>query len=550
MNKTENIPLSAYTNKVSEGTITCGEATMRLLAKYGVDMVFGIPGVHTLDFCRELRESPIRHIQVRNEQGAGFMADGYARVGGRPGVALVISGPGVTNALTAIGQSWADSIPVLLLSSETDSRKHGKGWGALHEIPDQRAVTAPLTALSARANTAEDVPELLAQAFGIFCSQRPRPVHISIPIDILAQPVSGEWETRTLPQRAQPSADDIKAAATLLRTAKRPLMMVGGGAVDASAPIRELAELLQAPVVCSTAGKGIVPDDHPLCLNASTVRPEVQSFLSTTDVILAVGTELAETDSFVENLDLPGNIIRIDLDSRKLNDQYPCTIGIAADAAVSMNALLAEGDYSLKRNEKEIYSELGAIRQNIIDNLTDSEKQHMKLLNALAGEMPDNTFYCGDICQLVYTGAFCMVVRNPRSWSYPAGYCALGCGLPNAIGAKFAEPARPVVCLSGDGGFMFTVQELIVASEEKLGIPIIIWENGGLKQIQDNMNSVSIPFVGVEGCNPDFVRLAEAMHCDGVIADSLEHVTETVLSGFSKDRPTLIIVREGEKWLT
>ncbi len=541
--------MTSKTKKQHDKTITCGEATIRLLTKYGVDTVFGIPGVHTLDYCRELRDGPIRHIQVRNEQGAGFMADGYARGARRPGVALVISGPGVTNALTAIGQSWADSIPVLLLSSETDSSTHGKGWGALHEIPDQRAVTAQLTALSTRAKSPEDVPELIGQAFGVFSSQRPRPVHISIPIDVLAQPVSEDWMAMKLPKRAQPASDDIKAAANLLRSAKRPLLMVGGGAVDASAPVRELVELLQAPVVCSTAGKGIVPDNHPLSLSASTVRPEVQSFISTADVILAVGTELAETDSFVERLDFRGDIIRIDLDPRKLNDQYPSTIGIVADANASIQDLLAEGGYKSKRQEKEIFSELEKIRQKIIENLTVSEKQHMRLLRALADQMPDNTFYAGDICQLVYTGAFGMNVSSPGCWSYPAGYCALGCGLPNAIGAKLAQPDRPVVCLTGDGGFMFTVQELIVASEEKLGIPIIIWENGGLKQIQDDMNSRSIPLVGVEGGNPDFVRLSQSMGCDGIIAESLDHATETVLSGFNKDRPTLIIIREGEKWL-
>ena len=541
--------MTTKTKKRQGRTLTCGEATMRLLSKYGVDTVFGIPGVHTLDFCRGLRDGPIRHIQVRNEQGAGFMADGYARGARRPGVALVISGPGVTNALTGIGQSWADSIPVLLLSSETDSSTHGKGWGALHEIPDQRSVTAQLTALSARAKSQEDVPELIGQAFSVFSSQRPRPVHISIPIDVLAQPVSEDWLPMKLPKRAQSNSDDIKAAANLLRSANRPLVMVGGGAVEASVPIRNLVDKLQAPVVCSTAGKGIVPDGHPLSLNASTVRSEVQSFISTADVILAVGTELAETDSFVESLDIRGEIIRIDLDPRKLNDQYPSTIGIVADANESIKALLEEGGYKSKRQENKIYKELEKIRQKIKENLTLSEKQHMRLLGSLKEQMPEDTFYAGDICQFVYTGAFGMDVSSPGCWSYPAGYCALGCGLPNAIGAKISQPDRHVVCLTGDGGFMFTVQELIVASEEKLGIPIIIWENGGLKQIQDDMNSRKIPLVGVEGGNPDFIRLSESMGCDGIIAESLDHVSETVLSGFSKDRPTIIIIREGEKWL-
>ena len=186
-------------------SMNCGAATMGLLAQYGIDTVFGIPGVHTLDFCSGLGEdSSIQHIQVRNEQGAGFMAEGYARATGKPAVALVISGPGVTNAATAIGQSWADSLPVLLLSAEPASHTLGKGWGVLHEITEQKAVTAPLTALSATAHRPEDVPELLAQAFSIFSSTRPRPVHISIPTDVQAATTDGDWTAVELPARPHP----------------------------------------------------------------------------------------------------------------------------------------------------------------------------------------------------------------------------------------------------------------------------------------------------------------------------------------------------------
>ena len=548
--KTERIhPSINLPNNLPEGSISCGEATMRLLAKYGVDTVFGIPGIHTLDFCRGLKEGPVRHVQARNEQGAGFMADGYARISDRPGVALVISGPGVTNALTAIGQSWADSMPVLLLSSETDSRTHGKGWGALHEIPDQQAVTAPLTALSMRAHSPEDVPEMIAQAFAVFKRGRPRPVHLSIPIDVLALPVQEEWQAVEIPGRPMPRIDDVKAAAQLLRNAKRPIIMTGGGAVEASAPLRKLLEMLNAPVVSSTAGKGVIPDDHPLSLNASTVRPEVQEYLSGADVILAVGTELAETDSFVDRLDFRGSIIRIDLDPRKINDQYPAALGIVADAAEAVEMLLKEGGFQANRELDEVKQELQSLREQIEQNLTDSERRHMKLLKTLESALPDNTFYAGDICQLVYTGAFGIRMKHPRSWSYPAGFCTLGCGLPNAIGASLADPERPVVCLAGDGGFMFTVQELMVASEEKLGLPIVIWENGGLKQIQDDMHARSIPLVGVEGLNPDFVKLAEAMGCDGVEAQSVDHAADSVLKGFSKNRPTLIVVHEQAPWL-
>lgn len=538
------------TTGTSVDSVTCGEATMRLLARYGVDTVFGIPGVHTLDFCRGLLDSPIHHVQARNEQGAGFMADGYARVTGRPGVALVISGPGVTNALTAIGQSWADSIPVLLVSSETDTSTHGKGWGALHEIPDQRAVTAPLTALSMRALHPADVPDLLAQAFAVFESSRPRPVHLSIPIDVLAMAVTETWEPRAAPGRPRADSNDVQAAAKLLRSATRPLLMVGGGAAGAAEPIRRLVEELNMPVAASSAGKGVVPDDHPLSLNASTSKPEVQQYLSEADVVLAVGTELAETDTFVDALDLTANLIRVDLDPRKINDQYPAAVGIVADAASTMQQLVDLGGYSdLARDRSEVEAELMAVRRAVGSNMTDNERRHHRLLAALSAGLPENTIYLGDICQLVYTGGFAMVSREPRRWSYPAGYCTLGCGLPNAIGASFALPDVPIVCLAGDGGFMFTVQELIVAAEEGLGIPVIIWDNGGLNQIRDEMSSRSIAFVGVDGISPDFLMLAEALRCDGVEATSLEHVVAEVNRGFEKDRPTVIVVNQDAAWL-
>ena len=530
--------------------LTCGEATMRLLARYGVDTVFGIPGVHTLDFCHGLKDGPIRHIQTRNEQGAGFMADGYARLSGRPGVALVISGPGVTNALTAVGQSWADSIPMLLLSSETDSRTHGKGWGALHEIPDQRAVTSPITAYSMRAYAPEDVPQMLAKAFTLFKTSRPRPVHLSIPINVLAMPVHEEWLPVSIPKISLPRKSQILEAVKILKKATRPLIMVGGGAVNASESLRILVDQLNAPVVSSTAGKGIVPDNHSLSLNASTVRHEVQAYLSQADVILAVGTELAETDSFIDLLDLKGILIRIDLDPKKINDQYPASLGIIADSGDALEMILTEGQrFQASRIRNEVELELQQVRNQIQNNLTASERKHIKLLEVLESSLPENTFYAGDICQLVYTGAFGIHMNSPRSWSYPAGYCTLGCGLPNAIGAKMASPKRPVVCLAGDGGFMFTVQELMVASELNLGLPILLWENGGLKQIQDDMRARSIPLVGVEGPNPNFLKLAEAMHCEAFEAQNLNHAVRCVKQGLEKKHPTLILIRENSTWL-
>ena len=195
---------------------TCGEALMHLLEDYGVTTVFGIPGEHTLELYRGIEGSKVRHVTPRNEQGAGFMADGYARASGCPGVCTIISGPGVTNAATPIAQAYADSIPMLIISSANDSPSLGKGWGRLHETTDLCAITAPITAFSAMVHDPSEVPELIAQAFTVFGSRRPRPVHIAIPIDVMEMPANGDWNISSIPERPVPGQAAINAAADLL----------------------------------------------------------------------------------------------------------------------------------------------------------------------------------------------------------------------------------------------------------------------------------------------------------------------------------------------
>ncbi|MDG2354398.1 MAG: 5-guanidino-2-oxopentanoate decarboxylase [Paracoccaceae bacterium] len=535
--------------------MTCGEATIKLLSNYGVRIVFGIPGVHTLDMCRGLTDvkktGSMRHVQARNEQGAGFMAEGWARATGEVGVALVISGPGVTNACTALGQAYADSLPLLLISAEPDSKTIGKGWGVLHEITEQKKVTEPLTAFSATARHPADIPELFARAFSIFTSQRPRPVHISIPLDVQAEVVREDWKPLSFAKPLRAGKEQIINAANLLKLSNKPIIMIGGGAVNAGKDLLPLAEILGAVVISSTAGKGIIPDSHPLHLSGSTVRSEVQGYIRDADMILAVGTELAETDSFVERLLFKGDIIRIDIDPSKINDFYPAKMGIIGDASLAIKGLVEE----LKKHDgttrfNSACAEVVKIRASIKKNLTSTERKHQKVLDILQEHVPANTIFSGDACQLVYTGAFGFNVAGPRQWFYPAGFCALGNAVPNGIGAKLAKPDKPVVVLVGDGGFMFTMPEIITAAELRLPLPIIIWENGGLKQIQDDMDNSNIKRVGVEGINPDFETLAKACHCKAIYADSDKAFVRAISEGLKVDCPTLILIKENDPWLT
>ena len=422
----------------------------------------------------------------------------------------------------------------------------GKGWGVLHEVTDLNAVTRPLTALSRCAHRPEDVPELLAQAFSLFASGRPRPVHISVPIDVLETHVEGDWQPVALPGPPAPDPEQIARAAGLLRSARRPVILTGGGA--AGADVTAIAERLGAVVIASNAGKGVVRDDHALSLGAATVRPEVQDYLAGADAVLAIGTELSETDSFVPRMEFSGPIIRVDLDARKMNDLYPASVSIIADAAPAiaelMNALSkgapAEGGAGT----------VAGLRGRIADGLSSSEAQHMRVLRVLREALPLEAMVMGDACQLVYSGAFQFPVSMPRRWHYAAGYCALGYAFPNAIGAKIANPDVPVVAIAGDGGAMFTIQELVTAAELKQPIPYIIWENGGLKQIQDDMRAGNVPRVGVDGINPDFLGLARAMHCLAVEPDSADGFANAIIEAQSVERPTLILLHENSEWLT
>ena len=530
--------------------ISCGEALIRLLMDYDVDTVFGIPGVHTLDLYRGIANSNVQHVQARNEQGAGFMADGYARASGKPGVCTLITGPGVTNATTPMGQAFADSIPVLVISSDNPTNTLGKGWGCLHEITSQQAVTKPLTALSATALAPDDVPELVGQAFSIFASSRPRPVHISIPIDVLAMPATGDWTTRVVPHRGAPDPRAIEAAAELLCAAENSLIMLGGGAVEVRrTSLVALAETLGAGIVPSNAGKGIVPDTHPLNLGTSMVKTPTQAFVAECDVVLALGTELSETDSYIERLPLNGKLIRIDIDAAKINDLYPAEIGIVADASQSLEALLTAVKAIGATPSKDATMRVAAVRRQCQSAQTALERKHQLLCAAIRAALPEDAVIIADMTQLAYSGSLVMPVDRPRTWLHAAGFCTLGCALPMAIGAKVSMPDRAVIALAGDGGFMFTLGELAAAVELRQALPIVLWNNDGYGQIRDRMLQRDIPHTGVNSTNPDFQLLAKAFGCEGVRPGSLDEVTDSVANALKAPCPTLIEVHQDAPWL-
>lgn len=525
---------------------TCGEFLVRQLAAWGVDTVFGIPGVHTVELYRGLPDSGIRHVTPRHEQGAGFMADGYARASGRPGVCFVISGPGLTNILTAMAQAYADSVPMLVISSVNERARLGHGAGYLHELPGQRNLTAGVTAFSHTLLDVDGLPAVLARAFAVFEGERPRPVHLELPLDIITAAADHlALAPRPVLARPEPAAALLDRAAARLSSAERPLLLIGGGCQGAAAEVQALAAALDAPTATTINAKGLLPPGHPLALGSNQALPPVRELAREADVILAVGTELGETDYdvvFDGGFRIEGDLIRIDLDPRMLVANQQPWLGLVGDAQAALRGLLAR----LPGRQLDPTG-LGARRTAAAQLALAAEfagwAHFRQLFNALHAALPEAR-YVGDSTQTVYAGNHLVELDGPRRWfNASTGYGTLGYGLPAALGARLAEPTRPVVCLVGDGGLLFTLSELASAVEAGIGIVVLLWNNQGYGEIRRYMERRDITPLGVDLLTPDFLALARAFGCTAERARDLDHLQD-LLATAPGDRPLLIEIRE------
>ncbi|MCA0024863.1 MULTISPECIES: 5-guanidino-2-oxopentanoate decarboxylase [unclassified Mesorhizobium] len=489
---------------------TIGEALISLLEAHGVDTVFGIPGVHTVELYRGLARSRIRHVTPRHEQGAGFMADGYARAGGRPGVAFVITGPGLTNTITAMAQARADSVPMLVISGVNATPTLGKGLGFLHELPDQRGMMEKVALFSQRITEAGELPGALARAFALFSSSRPGPVHIEIPTDVMVKPADGI--AAVLSNAAPPAAGAtaIAAAASLCAAARHPLILAGGGAKRAEDALRRLAERLGAPVVETTNARGLL-HRHPLCVPASPSLKAIRALMGEADLVIAAGTEFGPTDydgygdgGFV----LPANLIRIDIGADQLA-RRPATVAIQADCAEAIEALLAAlGSVDAGRQDGK--NRAAAARKAARAELTPVHAAQVHAVEAIRDALP-GAIIVGDSTQPVYAANLYYDHDRPGGWFNAAtGFGALGYGPPAAVGAALAMPDAPIVCLTGDGGFQFTLPELGAALDAAASVIFVVWNNRGYREIETSMLDVGVEPVGVSPAPPDFCKLAEA----------------------------------------
>jgi 5-guanidino-2-oxopentanoate decarboxylase len=535
---------------MSDESWSVGRYIVALLAANGIDTVFGIPGVHNLEFYRGLAATGLRHILVRHEQNAGFAADGFARASGRPAAAFVISGPGLTNILTAAAQANSDSVPMLILASTPVEASLAKGWGVLHELDDQRALAAGVVGTARSARSAQDARDHLREAFASFQLGRQRPAYLEVPLDLLGEPTS------LRPERfahggggPQPAPAVIERAIGSLAGAQRPMIVAGGGARAAGVQLRELVEALDGYLVTTVAGKGLLPERHPANLGASLQFRTTQELVSRADVVLAVGTELSETDFYSgSRLEMTGRLIRIDMDATKLADHYAADVGIWGDAVASLDALV-QALSGPDRAQRRWRSELGPAsthRARIEEQFNAVSRACARLLEAVRAAIPDDAAVFSDMTQVAYLGNYAFTAERPGTWFHPSGYGTLGYALPAAIGALVADPSRPALALAGDFGFQFTSQELATAVELRLSLPIVIWNNSALGQIRDDMVAAGIPPTGVIGHNPDFPALARAYGAHAERTRGPRELTEAIRSALLRPGPTVLEAVEAD----
>lgn len=525
--------------------ITGGEAVVAALRNEGVEAVFGIPGTYNLAIYDALYDSAIRHILARHEGGAAMMADGYARASGRPGVCLTIAGPGATNALTGLITAHTESSPVLMVTTEIEKRLIGLDRGVSHEIKQQLDIFRAALISAARAETVKAIPPAIHQAMATMRRGRSRPTYVEIPWDVLG--TQDETEPGGSLPVARPAGDPatIETAARLLGKAKRPLIFSGLGVLrsEASSELCQLAELLQCPVITTANGKGGLPEDHPLALGAGVGRnPALTEALAQADVVLAIGTSFGTFSMLGWSVQIPGRIIRVDIAAEQLSKNYPAEVAIHGDARLVLKQLADQLPSAAGRDDSYA-SKLKAAAQAARANIEAEGGNGPLLVQQLRKVLPPDTIIVVDVTAALMWLAWNFEIYRPNSFLIPWNSATLGFALPAALGAKVAHPERPVVALAGDGGFLFTGQELATAAQHNLPVVVIVLNNqahGAIKLQQ--MEHYGGRYLAVDLEGPNYTAFAQALGVEGVRVTSMETLGDLVQEALASGRPRLLEV--------
>jgi acetolactate synthase-1/2/3 large subunit len=521
--------------------MTGGEALAKQLQREGVRVVFGLPGVQLYGAMAALRdEKDIRFILTRHEQATTYMADGYARAGGGVGVALVVPGPGVLNAGAGLSTAYSCSSPVFLVAGQVPRRYLGKDVGVLHEINEQLDVVKPVTKWRKRVLEVGEIPGAVQEAFRQLKTGRPRPVHLEIPPDTLEE--EGEAELLpavTVARTAAPDAD-IERAARVLLDATRPIIYAGGGvhASGAHEALAAVAEYLQAGVVQSAEGKGSVSDQSDLALGAALwPKNPLRDYLDAADTIFVVGSRCA-----VAGFQPTQKIVQLDVDAEEIGRNHPVAAGLVGDARLTLERMLerlrtdAPPKPSRKREREQLREAVAGL---------DTQEPNHSILASLRAGTPEDAIVIAGMTQIGYYSRPFWPVYRPRTYLTSSYSGNLGFEVPTALGAKVARPDRAVICITGDGGFMYNSQELSTAAREKINAVIVLFNDEAYGNVARDLDESWGGTHGASVTNPDFMKLADAYGVVGMRATQPTDVGDLVRKAVGMDRPVLIEVRVG-----
>ena len=531
--------------------MTGGMAIVEALLANGVDTVFGLPGAQLyplFDALASTRDT-IRTVGARHEQACGYMAFGYARSTGRPGVYAVVPGPGVLNTTAALATALGCSAPVLCITGQVPTAFINRGRGHLHELPDQLQTLRSISKWAARIEHPADAPDVINRAFQAMLSGRPGPVVVEMAWDVMAASAT----VTPLPAAAiatapEPGPSELAAAVELIAAARRPLIMTGSGAQHASTAVRELAEELAAPVAAFRGGRGVLAEDHELGISSyAAFRLWPHS-----DVLIGIGTRLempymrwTGMMTLIERPSPPPALVRIDIDARELSRLVPHA-GVVADADTGTRALLAAIRAAPGRASNEVRR---SWRQRIADTKVAArasiEKVQPQLgyLDVIRDLLPREGIFVGELCQVGFTSYFGFPVLAPRSYISEGYQGTLGFGFPTALGVKIAHPERPVISVTGDGGFLFAVEELATAVSERIGLVTLLFNNGAYGNVlRDQRTNFGNRLNGAILANPDFMLLARAFGIEAHRVGSPQELRPVLQQALAARMPVLIEV--------
>ncbi len=518
--------------------MTTGEVMAKSLIANGVDTVFGIPGAHMYDFNDAIaREAEsIRFIHTRHEQGAGYMAYGYAKSTGRVGAYTVVPGPGLLNSGAALCTAYGANAPVMCLTGNIMSHLIGQGRGQLHELPDHLGTLKGLTKWAERINHPAEAGAVMNEGFRQMLSGRQRPVGIEAPWDVFGMAADVDMPEAAQPVAApRPDPEVVEKAAALIREAKNPMIMLGSGAIGAEAEVAELARLLQAPVTAHRSGKGILADDDPLAL----LPPAAWHYWQTCDLLIGIGSRL-ELQYFRWRWMPEGlKVVRVDIDPTEMVRLKP-DVGLVTESAAGIRALIDELKGLPERSSRE--AELGKLKADAAEALTSVQPQE-GYLRVIRDVLPRDGFFVEEVSQVGFTARMCFPVYAARQYVTCGYQDNLGFGFNTALGVKVANPDKVVISVSGDGGFMFGVQELATAKQFGIAVVAIVFNNSAYGNVRRDQQTVyGNRLLGADLENPDFVALAQSFGVMAMKADSPEDLRGKLAEAVQANEPVVIEV--------